>query len=268
MSEPKKIEAKDAPADAPAEPVKVPAWKLKLQAFSAAALPVLLPKRERPLVYILLLMGMGSMGLLVSGSLVFWRLHRPMTEVVAVHDEPESDEHEVAEGGGEKEGGEEKEEGEGEGEEQAHLGAAPFSKSIIAERDGVREEGYDYVEPEIQENRSLASLIHTKLEVRLGSRFASVPDISASLKDGKMHDGMMTLDLSFEVPNLETQREIEARSLEIRSMISSLASRWQKVKLMSEDGISEFKKEIFREMNHTLAKGKVTDVLFVQFNVR
>lgn len=155
----------------------------------------------------------------------------------------------------------------GQSAEVATLGGSPFPKSILRRQDGIPEEGYDLTEPQIENARGLASLVKEDLKVSLGDRFIDVPGILANPRFGSRTEGSVQVDLSLEVPSLELQAEVEARKVEIKALVGNIGGNFQRKYLRSTEGMLAFKQEIQRELNLLLVKGKVSDVLFVNYKV-
>ncbi len=152
--------------------------------------------------------------------------------------------------------------------EEVVLGGPKIPKKVLAAQDGQMEEGHDLVEPQIEAARDIASLIKSDLKVSLGSRYVKVPEVYTSLREGRRQDGMLSLNLSFEVKSMDVQNEVERRGTEIQSMVSSMASERAKQDMLTTQGLLRFKTDLLREVNLMLGSGKISDVLVTEFNVR
>lgn len=242
-------------APAPARPSKIKAW--------------LKPARNGLLVYFLFLMMCSGLSLMGFSTYIFVKFYLPHGENA----------HVVAENHGETSHGDETTESHAANEHDTDngmtadggvvLGASPLPKSVLKARDGQMEAGHDLIEPEITANREVASLIKGgDMKVDLGSRFASIPDVFTSLRDGRKQDGMVNMSFSFEVNSTALQNEIEARGTEIQSMIASLVGGRSKDEIMNSKGLLLFKTDVLRELNLMLSSGKVSDVYVTEFHVR
>ncbi len=240
-----------------AEPAAdAPVKKQALREFFAKIKTVWNPKQEVFFVRILILLCVATLASMGTATLVFVKINcaaHPKIEIAKV-DEAE-EEAEPAKDGKEP-------------EEQAVLGGSKIPKSILERRKGELEPGHDLIEPEIESTRSISSFLKSDLKVDLGARYIELDEIFTSLRSGKSYDGKLILNVSLEVNSTEIKTEIEKRSTEIRSLIASLASEHQKERIMTTEGILEFKEEIYREIALLVGSGKVTDVLITSFTVR
>ena len=183
----------------------------------------------------------------------------PSVELAEEHGEDSHvDSHEVAESG----------HGESHENEPVALGASPFPKSITSRKKGFPEEGHDLVEPEVEITRDIASLIKEDLKVSVGARFVEIPEVTANPKAGTINEGSVQIDLALEVGNNETRDEIESRRTEIKALVGSIGSTFQKSQLRTTAGMLAYKQELQKQLNLLLVKGKVSDVLFSSYRVQ
>jgi len=115
-------------------------------------------------------------------------------------------------------------------------------------------------------SRGVASLLSKDLKVDLGSRIVDIGDfLSSSLPSEKSASSVLFASVSFEVKTAEVEREILDREVELQSVILGIIGEKTREELGTHQGIVEVKREVKRQVNNVLAKGKVEDVYFRDF---
>jgi flagellar basal body-associated protein FliL len=233
------------------------------------------PPREKFLIRSLLAIAVVLVGLM--GGITFWfvKASHPKPAVHAEVDEQEEghgEEHAAEEGHGEAKEGGEGHGGGGEGGGHEGGGAVtifknPIPKEIRKRRDGVMEAGHDLVDPDIKTTRGLASILKEDLKVNKQYRFVNFPELMAGTSPQEAISGKVITKISLELDSYEGENEVRQRTIEFQGLISSLISERKRDTLKTFSGRASLKADIQREINHQLKKGRVTDVLLVDFFV-
>jgi hypothetical protein len=142
------------------------------------------------------------------------------------------------------------------------LGASPLPKAVLEAQDGVAEADKDLSEPELNDDRGLASLINNDLKVEFGPRFIELPQIIAGTRSGMNRDGVIVAEVTLEVRDREAQSNLQARITELQSVISGVVGETKMDDLSSAEGLTSLKQSIQNEINHMVGPGTVRDVLF------
>jgi flagellar basal body-associated protein FliL len=246
-------ETQKAPSEAPPKPEATPPTVQEPERSDGALRRLLNPPREAFLVRFLLAYCFVAIASLGLGTWILFGNHEAPEEV-AQESAPEK--------------AEKPEQPEKEEAGTVALGASPLPKEVLKRRKGEMEEGHDYIEPNLTTSRDVASMLKDDLKVSVGSRFVTISDIVSGLKDGRQNSGLLTMEIALEVTSQDVQRELEDRKTEIRALISSIASDIDKSLLTQPTQMLDLKVDIFREVNHVLVKGQVTDVLFQNFTIK
>lgn len=148
------------------------------------------------------------------------------------------------------------------------VGVRAVPKAITRRQDGVPEDDKDLVEPEIQKGRGLASLGGDNTPTQPYNPFVTFLDIQGSTSEQGSQVGRLSIDISFEADSYEAMTELQAREKEVKFVIGSLIGEIPYEQMRTEAGPAKLKKRIFDEINYTLKKGKIRDVLYQNFVMR
>ncbi len=159
--------------------------------------------------------------------------------------------------------------GGGHGESNPSIVSNPIPKSIRLRQDGISDPEQDLVEPQPEAQRGLAGLVNTsEFKVEKTYRFYEFPEIMAGTSMQADTPGDVMLKIVVQVDSLEGEKELESRNTEFQSLIASVVSECDRDELLKFEGSSKLKRQIQKEMNHLLLKGKIKDVLLSEFFIR
>lgn len=190
--------------------------------------------------------------------------HDEASEEQEVHGANES-EHASEKGsehGSESKGGEDQE------EDLSIITQNAIPKSILDRQDGQISPGQDLVEPQIENTRSLASVLKDELQVEGPPKYVELTELLAGSRGGDSGDSVMIGEIVLVMNNYPGQQEASGKITELKALVSSIVADLTKEELRSFEGKTRLKIQIQREVNHLITKGQVKDVLLTKFLVR
>lgn len=230
------------------------------------------------------LASLATLAIWGAAGVWFWKAHvanRAKAVTVVENSMDEEDESAEHVSNQEHEGGDSHE-----GEEHAEkknddpLGLyQKIPRSIVKRQDGIPEEGHDLVDAEIEDSRSLASLLKSAGKKEEGGggeegggltlyRFVRLNEVFSGTRAGSDDSAAVIAEFALQVNSLEAQAEVESRQVEFRAVVSSLIAEQSGASLRSFEGKAQLKKQIMDDLNRRLEHGRIKDVLLQSFVIR